>query len=61
MDKKKISARGIIQIIIVIWIVLMLLLIGYVRVVDHASGGEFIIALLLWLDVTNRLCDRYWK
>ena len=61
MDKKKISAKGIVQVIIVIWIILMLLLIGYVRVVGHASGGEFIIALLLWLDVTNRLCDRYWK
>ena len=43
------------------WILLMVALIGYARSVDHASGGEFIIALLLWLDVTNRLIDRYWK
>ena len=56
----KVSEKAI-HIMVITWIVLMLLLIGYVRFVDHASGGEFIIGLLLWLDVTNRLFDRYWK
>ena len=50
-----------VHVIVILWIILMAGLIGYVRFVHHASGGEFIIALLLWLDVTNRLVDRYWK
>ena len=50
-----------VHVIVILWIILMAGLIVYVRFVDHASGGEFIIALLLWLDVTNRLVDRYWK
>lgn len=59
MDKK--IGEKAIHIMVIAWVVLMLLLIGYVRFVDHASGGEFMIGLLLWLDVTNRLFDRYWK
>lgn len=59
MNKK--IGENTVHVIVILWIVLMAGLIGYVRFVDHASGGEFIIALLLWLDVTNRLVDRYWK
>lgn len=46
------------KIIPMLWSILMIILIIVEKFAGKASGGEFVIALLLWYDVSSRIFDK---